>query len=177
MWVCMSWVPTCSGRWLYGRGDYGVLWFCPFVLHRRHAACCDAFIWDPFRHKLILLLFLGHVIIHILNKTKYDKAHFFLLFSGLQQLESEQRDLNCLCCVHYRVCFWTGDSHTAAGLQTSPNVTLYLFYCGSSVGKATELRVGHPESTRGVLFSTAFKTGCGAHAVYCQMDTQALSLG
>ena len=31
-------------------------WFCVFVPHRRRAACFDAFIWAPFKSKLVLFL-------------------------------------------------------------------------------------------------------------------------
>lgn len=80
----MSWVSTCSAQRLYGRVDYGMPWFCPFVPHRqarRFVVSCDAFIWSLFENTFVLLLFLEHVVIRIFNNTKYDNAHFVLLFN------------------------------------------------------------------------------------------------
>jgi hypothetical protein len=107
------------------------------------------------------LLFLEHVNIHILNKTKYDKAHFFVLFGGLQHSESEQRDLDCLCLcrVRYRVlCLLrlflelAPYSQTAAGLQASLTVNIYFTESAQSV-KRLRRGLGYEKYDRDNFFS------------------------
>jgi hypothetical protein len=48
---------------------------------KRFVVSCDAFICSLFQNTFVLLLSLEHVVIRIFNNTKYDNAHFVLLFN------------------------------------------------------------------------------------------------